>query len=175
MIKTVKKDIWKLVPEGYVIVVPTNGWVNSDGQCAMGRGIAGQAKKLYKKFSYSVGNLIKKHGNSVFYFPRQKLVTFPTKHHWKGNADHLLISQSCEKLKKLMEQNPDMKVAMPKVGCGNGHLKWDDVAPTIERFFGGFPTKRFLIVDNEQGDDDEWKGDNPYNERRDGGKITFVG
>lgn len=162
----VKDDIWEYLEKGWHIIVPTNGHVNKDGKAVMGKGIAYQAKMLIGGMETALGNLIKKHGNHVFYFERQKLITFPTKHHWKQPADIDLIAESCEKLKVLMKDRPNIKVAMPKVGCGNGKLEWDKVASIIQANFGQFPESRFLIVDNEQADaGTEWRGKNVWNKK----------
>lgn len=165
--KIIKKDIWDLLEEGWHVVIPTNGHVNSDGQAVMGRGLAYQCNKLIKGMSIALGKLIKAHGNHVFLFDRQKIITFPTKHFWRDNADLELIKESCIKLKVLMETRPTIKVAMPKVGCGNGKLTWEQVAPIIQEILSSkFSQDRFMIVDNEQGDaHQEWRGNNFFNQR----------
>lgn len=164
--KIVKQDIWRCLSEGYCVIVPTNGHVNQDGNAVMGKGIAYQANKLFKGLSKSLGSLIKSNGHSVFYYPRQRLITFPTKHHWKQPADLKLIENSCQKLKALMIQNQDIRVVMPKVGCGNGKLSWDSVAPILQSYFNEFPESRFMIVDNESGDcGQDYRGDNIWSEK----------
>lgn len=160
--KTVKDDIWEFLPKGYYIVVPTNGYVNKDGQAAMGRGVAGQANLLFKGLAKEVGNLINNHGNSVFIFPRQKLITFPTKNHWKHAADVKLIEESLKKLKLFLNKMNDIKIVMPKIGCGNGKLKWEDVFPLIKAYLSEYE-ELILIVDNEQGDSRYWRGKNENN------------
>lgn len=163
--KIIKEDIWKYVEKGYTVVVPTNAHVNADGKAVMGKGIAYQASKLYKNLDVALGNQIKKEGSKVFYFPRQRLIAFPTKNHWKNPAEISIIVESCKALKRLMETNSELKVVMPKVGCGWGKLDWDkDVASVVTEFFGSYDSKRFMIVDNEQGDAGEvWRGDNKEN------------
>lgn len=174
IMKIIKKDIWDFIEEGWHIVVPTNGHVNSDGQAVMGMGIAYQCNKLIKGMSVALGKLIKRHGHHVFLFDRQKVITFPTKHHWKEKANLELIKDSCLKLKSLMEMKPEIKVVMPKVGCGNGKLDWDHVAPIIQEILGEkFSQDRFMIVDNESGDcRTDWRGNNPDNIRGFGDKTN---
>lgn len=171
--KIVKDDIWDYLEKGYHIVVPTNGWVNKSGEAAMGRGVAFQAKKLYKNLSNAVGNLITKHGNKVFHFPNQKIVIFPTKVHWKGDASIDLIAESLKSLKVLLEKNPELKVAMPKIGCGNGRLQWNDVSQVINEIIGKYKD-RWIIVDNEQGDTQEYFGKNKENKRGTGGQLEII-
>jgi hypothetical protein len=165
--KIVKDDIWLWYEKGWTVVVPSNGYINKLDECVMKRGIAFQAKKLFQKLSFAVGALIKQHGSHVFYFERQKLITFPTKHSWRDEkADIKLIQQSCLELVKLWNQFPDLKIAMPKVGCGAGKLEWDEVAPVVQGFFGNFSKDKFVIVDNESGDcNQDFRGKNKENIR----------
>lgn len=163
--KYIKADIWKYLEKGWHVVVPTNGWVNGGGENPMGRGVAYQANKMFHKLDFALGSLLRKNGNHVFYFARQKLFTFPTKQGWKDPASLELIEQSCKELKAFMNKFPDIKVAMPKVGCGWGWLTWDKVKPIVEANFGEFSEDRIVIVDNEQGDTKEWLDDNKENIR----------
>jgi hypothetical protein len=145
----------------------------------MGMGLAYQCNRLIKGMSVALGKLINQHGNHVFLFDRQKIITFPTKAHWRGDADLELIKESCIKLRTLMELQTHLKVVMPKVGCGNGNLTWEQVAPVVQEILGEkFPQDRFMIVDNEQGKTKtEWRGNNTDNERGSSdnqGKITIV-
>ena len=162
MLKTIKDDIWNFHPKGWSILVPTNGWVNKDGQAVMGKGIALQAKKLFKGFEYQFARLLTKHGNNLFYFEKPKLVTFPVKHSWKDKADFKLIESSCRQLVTLLKLNPELKVVMPKVGCGNGKRNWEDVAPIVNGILKDFED-RILIVDNGQGDSRYYRGKNKHN------------
>ena len=165
MLKVIKADIWRYLEQGYSIVIPTNGHVNTDGRAVMGKGVAYQASKLFKNLDVSLGNQIKKQGNKLFYFPRQKLITFPTKEHWKYPSKIELIVESAKALKVLLDNEKDLKVAMPKVGCGWGKLDWDkDVSHIISQILGDYSDKRLIIVDNEQGDaGQDFRGDNKEN------------
>jgi hypothetical protein len=155
-----KDDIWEWYKKGFSVVVPTNGALASTGKATMGRGIALQALKSFGKIDSALGNLIRQHGNNVFYLEKQRLIMFPTKPHWKGEASLELIKQSCEQLKKLMSFKRSIKVAMPKVGCGNGKLKWKTVKPIIQSFFADVDIAQFRIVDNDQGDSIQNRGKN---------------
>lgn len=165
--KIVKADIWKYYEQGWHVIIPTNGYVNKLGECVMKRGLSYQAKKLFGKLSIALGNLINQHGNHVYLFERQRLITFPTKHSWRDPySDLKLIETSCKELGLVLKQFPNLKIAMPKVGCGAGKLEWDDVAYTINEIFGSLSEDRFCIVDNEQGDaSQDFRGDNTENIR----------
>lgn len=131
--KIIKDDIWKYDQEGYIIVT-TNGFIKSNGECVMGAGIAQQAKIKYPKLPKELGTMIKQYGNVPFAFYGAHIITFPVKDVWWEKADLNLIEQSCIHLKLLLlkEVESTWKIYMPKVGCGNGQLDWKDVEPIIE-------------------------------------------
>ncbi len=160
--KIIHDDIWEFYEKGWHIVIPTNGSVMKTGECVMGRGLAFQAKKLFGKLSFALGKLVNDYGNNVYLFERQKLITFPTKHNWKDSkSDEKLIERSCKQLLTVMQKFPDIKVAIPKVGCGAGKKEWDMIAPMIYEYFGGYSDKKFCVVDNEQGDaNQDFRGKN---------------
>ena len=62
--KIIHEDIWNFYEKGWHIVIPTNGYVNKRNECVMKKGLAFQAKKLFGKISFALGNLILKHGNT---------------------------------------------------------------------------------------------------------------
>jgi hypothetical protein len=164
MLPTIHSDLWDYLKKGYNILIPTNGYIASTGHATMGRGVALQAAKLFKNLDIALGKLQKQYGNHVFYFERQKLIMFPTKNHWKDNSDLTLINTSCLELKKLLSTKTDLKIVMPKIGCGNGKLKWGEISPIIEKHFSDLIEKeQLVIVDNEQGDSTFYRGDNKDN------------
>jgi len=70
---------------------------------------------------------------------------FPTKHHWKDKSNLIAIDIGLYGLKLKIQSFIamhwlDMKpsVAVPKLGCGLGGLKWSDVKPLIEEHLGQF-------------------------------------
>jgi hypothetical protein len=68
----------------YAICVTTNGYVKKNGRCAMGRGIALQAKKKYPNLPYRLGERILSSGNQVYHFSMAleeefNIITFPVK------------------------------------------------------------------------------------------------
>lgn len=117
-----------------VQVITTNGTVKKDGTCVMGRGCASEAKKKYPDLALALGQAIDGLGNEAFWFPipsaATPLVSFPVKHHWFERADIKLIKKSAIKLAN-MNALVGRTVVMPRPGCGNGHLKWEDVKPIL--------------------------------------------
>lgn len=130
-----------------VRVITTNGTVKKNGECVMGRGCALEAKKYWSRLPTALGALIKEHGNHTQYLGMwpwgpeedQMLYSFPVKHNWYEKADISLIERSALELVSLIDKHtgpdfPDYKpvVVIPRPGCGNGGLKWEDVKPVLE-------------------------------------------
>lgn len=162
--REVKDDIWSYWKrKDWCVIVTTNGHINKGGEAATGAGLARQANILFKGFDKMLGECMRQEGNRLYYFKDARIITFPTKKHWRDNSDITLIKESCLQLKKLMDEIPDLKIAMPKVGCGFGRLKWAKIKPILEKYFGKYSDKRFVIVDNNQGATKEYLKDNPDN------------
>ncbi len=129
--KEIKGDLWSL-PGFHVICITTNGYVNSRGRAVMGRGCALEAKTRMPGLDLMLGKSIKKHGNHVLLFGLYEgcdIVSFPVKHNWWEKADIELIKRSCAELVDRLE--PWHKVLLPRPGCGNGHLDWNEVRAII--------------------------------------------
>jgi len=140
-VREVKGDIWRYKDQGY-IVIPTNGYVRNDGRCVMGRGVAHQAARRYPPIPMELGTLIRKHGNHV-YAIGINMFSFPVKHVWWEKAEEGLITNSMIELRDLADTMPGARFYLPRVGCGNGQLKWGDVKPILEI---GLADNRFTIV-----------------------------
>jgi O-acetyl-ADP-ribose deacetylase (regulator of RNase III) len=131
-------DIWNSGAD--VIVVTTNGHVTERGECVMGRGIALEAHGRYPHIPEKLGALIRQHGNRVFNLGRTPdgffLVSFPVKHHWREQADPNLIVRSARQLALMADAHRWKRIAVPRPGCGNGRLSWEDcVRPRLENIF----------------------------------------
>ena len=123
--KEVFGDLWEF--DG-IIAITTNGFVKRDGSCVMGRGCAKEAAVRFEWLPRKLGAAISKHGNHVFYFPEYRLITFPVKHVWWEPADPKLIERSA---RELLETINNLKITepvyLPRPGCGNGQLRWENV------------------------------------------------
>ena len=121
----------------------------------MGRGCAKQALNRYPLLNQQLGSQIKAYGNTVRLLnlptPGEYLIAFPVKHNWWEQADLSLIEQSAKRLRELMDDGfdngwptDDLEAicAVPRPGCGNGGLNWDEVRPVIEPYFDD----RFVVV-----------------------------
>ena len=151
--KEVHSDLWNAITDGFnIIVITTNGAVRKDGAAIMGRGVALQAKKRYLGIEYVLGRLIRENGNHVNLITGNtpKIVSFPVKHHWRQKADLKLINQSVLELVQLINKLPPLSyrscnIALPRPGCGNGQLRWEDVRSIIRPILND----RFTVYNNE--------------------------
>src|SRR6266550_9558402 len=125
-------NMWDFPSEAYVIT--TNGFVKNNGECVMGRGCAREAALRWPKLPLALGTCIKFGGNHVhgFHFDEALIMTYPVKHHWREAADLALIERSAHELVRMADQQGVREAIMPRPGCGNGRLDWEDVWPIIE-------------------------------------------
>lgn len=141
--KIIKANIWNYKDKG-TIIIPTNGFVKKNGECVMGRGLALQAKQRYPDLPFLLGQHIKTHGNTIGYFYKYDLISFPVKHNWWEQANLELIEHSAIDLgKKYIEPynlGCNINLYMPRIGCGNGKLEWGNVLPIIYTHLGHLVT-----------------------------------
>ena len=130
-------NLWTF--EADVRVITTNGTVKKNGECVMGRGCALEAKLRWPRFPAYLGQQLTECGNVVLDcggWPGEdaRIVTFPVKHHWHERADLDLIRRSALDLHHLSNLRSSVgwdTIVMPRPGCGNGGLRWEDVCPVI--------------------------------------------
>lgn len=130
-------------------VVTTNGVVKGNGRAVMGRGTALRAANYFPNLSYKLGKAIKEGGNHVYVFEfddvERAIVTFPVKVHWREPANLDLIARSAAELVVVADSYNWQEVVLPRPGCGNGKLEWEDVKAVIESLLDD----RFTVVDWE--------------------------
>lgn len=128
-------NMWDIPADAYCIT--TNGFVKTNGEAVMGAGCAKEAAKKWPYLPKLLGTLLST-GNHVEWVPMDPkdnigyLVFFPVKHNWWEAADLKLIEQSANDLMKGIEHRGFKKVLLPRPGCGNGRLKWEDVKAVLE-------------------------------------------
>lgn len=129
-----KGNLWDFHSLGqqHIACITTNGFVKSNGQCVMGRGCAKEARDKFKGLAGKLGTLIKSTGNVVYFFRDKRIITFPTKHVWWDPSDIELIKKSAGQLAGIARANPDRLFYLPRPGCGNGGLRWENVKPEIK-------------------------------------------
>ncbi len=142
--KEVTGNLWTYPAD--VRVITTNGTVKRNGECVMGRGCALEANKRWD-LAGLLGNALKTYGNvpinlsRCYNINRQwkepfELFTLPVKHNWYERADITLIKESIKLLSEWLDEDyPNDSghvVVLPRPGCGNGKLRWEDVKPVLE-------------------------------------------
>lgn len=116
--------------------ITTNGDVRKDGRAVMGRGCAYEAKERYPDIQMDLGRCLTRAGNHVhelIKIDNWVLLTFPVKHHWNDQADLDLICRSALELMRYLDHDEiGLKhVLLPRPGCGNGRLRWEDVRTVL--------------------------------------------
>lgn len=134
-------NIWDLA-EGRALCLTTNGILsyreNWQGANVMGRGVALQAKQKFPSLPIALAARIRASGNLPYdlgtWLDKEerhyRIFSFPTKHSWKEDSDRSLIHWTLFRLAQLVhESNLETSVYLPRPGCGNGNLKWEEVRP----------------------------------------------
>lgn len=126
----VASDIWDI---GTIKVITTNGIIKKDIRAVMGAGVAKEARDRFPGIDLTLGVMIHNFGNRPHIINLDPIiVSFPTKWHWKEKADIKLIEKSAHNLVKIADALNFTFVSMPRPGCGNGGLAWEDVRKVIE-------------------------------------------
>lgn len=147
MRELIAKDIFQLPShrdgtEG--LCVTTNGMIKNNGHAVMGRGIALQANNRYH-VSAKLAEHLRKNGNvaaDLGIYNGVHVLSFPTKHDWRDNSDIELIKESAKQLMIIADNLGLTTIYLPKPGCANGHLNWNDVKPVIDAILDD----RFIVV-----------------------------
>jgi len=157
-------DIWDL-KETHAICIPTNlGWKN-DGSNVMGRGLAKQAARRFRKLPKFIGNSYRQiqtkfhtgvseisinqlapiistimNGTELIMIPSKKLVK-PPYLSWKQKSDARLISRALWHLREdiLGDKFHRMFFAVPLIGAGNGQLSDELSQSIVESVLGNVP------------------------------------
>lgn len=132
------------------ICCTTNMIVKNNGELVMGAGVAKRFKEKYPNLPRIWGERIKNrehmHGFIISSgFPSSFFVAFPTKRHWKDKSDIQLIKESTVYLLNATRMLGWKRVLLPRPGCSNGGLRWDEVKPHLEKYLDD----RFYIITKE--------------------------
>lgn len=141
-------DIWEYLAD--VICITTNGVVTKAGRGVMGgQGVALQAKQRYPWIDAHLGRSLKQYGNHCVMWtgPYGSICYFPVKHHWRDRADLELIKRSAEELAAIVARHPGAVFVLPRPGCGNGRLTWEEVEPVIRDIL----PDRVHVIDRRSG------------------------
>jgi len=142
-------DIWDQKCDW--LCITTNGMTKKNNRAVMGAGIALQARQRYTNIDLILGKKIKERGNVVSSLVKDGdtvIIAFPTKNDWRNPSDMDLIVQSAQQLKKHFDNNTSKPLVMiPRPGCSNGGLEWEDVKEKIGKIL---VDDRFIIVDRKK-------------------------
>lgn len=140
-------NIWNFHSQGEWIGITTNGTIKKNKELVMGKGIALEAATKFPEVPKLLGVMVHKWGNIPYILRDYKMISFPTKHHWRNFSDIDLIIKSAELTMKIFTDihvNQSVKrLYMPRPGCGNGGLPWNLVKPILESIF---TTDRIIII-----------------------------
>jgi len=141
LIKTL--DIWdhkESIDKGSMMLcITTNASTNNKSKLAvMGRGVALQAKNHYPGLAANLGHKIVIWGHAPYgglLSQTPMLFSFPVKYHWRDKADLSLIKWSTQVLGTYIRTlaGRNRIILLPRPGCGNGGLDWEDVEPIVSR------------------------------------------
>lgn len=132
----VKGNIWEY--KATVICITTNEIVKKDGSLVMGRGVAKQCLDRNPGVEFEFGSLITENGSkfqvlkTIDSLSLRLLAMFPVKQHWNQPAKLTIIQRSAQELGLIASQAQNAIFVLPRPGCGNGGLNWDEVKPVIE-------------------------------------------
>ena len=142
------------------LVITTNGFVKSNGDAVMGRGIAKQISDHLSWVPGKLGELIRLHRNIPHLLGHHAdiaLVSYPVKPHsviftgdnivehakaqfnvgdrvpgFYAKADPALIVKSAHALVVMADAYPSWQtILVPRFGCGAGELSWLDIKPLV--------------------------------------------
>lgn len=121
------------------IVVPINWTLRTDGTAVMGAGVAKVAAERWPWLPEALGNQIRRPvGPAVVCFQATTtdgrllhLLLVPTKHDWRQPSTVALVEWGAKRLVDIVDRHGWRTVALPRLGCGRGGLRWADVRPVL--------------------------------------------
>ena len=130
------QNSWSCKPTTLEIAlcITTNGEIKANGQAVMGAGIAKVFALVYPQLPVILGQKLACYGNRVHYLLTDGnvyILSFPTKHHWRGSSSLSLIENSAETLAELAILKPYCTFILTRPGCGLGRLSWSVVRNSI--------------------------------------------
>lgn len=169
MITYLKGDIFKSPAQVLVNTVNTVG--------VMGKGVALEFKKQYpdmfKAYEQVCNEKLLDIGKLMLWKGQEKWVLlFPTKKHWRNPSKMEYIEAGLQKFVETYLEEGITSVAFPRLGCGNGGLKWSDVQPLMEQYLKKLSIPVFIYVDTygdqapehlAQAPMEQWLHSNPQN------------
>jgi len=139
--KIIIGNLWDELGVADIIFVTTNAQLRADGALVMGRGAAKEAIERFPQLPFNLGKKIpgamKNRGayglvaDPESTAGKTRIGAFQVKHHWRDEAELLLIKFSTGCLKRWAERYAEKRFALNFPGIGNGRLKEEDVLPLL--------------------------------------------
>jgi hypothetical protein len=127
----IKKDVWDAV------CITTNGNIKKNGKAVMGKGVANGFRMNFPGIDKVLASELEKFGNRLNYLGMWRfhnhpirIFSFPTKHNWWEKSNLKLIVKSAKEL-QVIANHYDYKILLPRPGCNNGGLYWEEVKTAI--------------------------------------------
>lgn len=136
---------YKMINSFEAMCITTNGMIKKNGLAVMGAGVAKIASDKYPELSKHLAECIKLNGHKVQiieWVNSLAIISFPTKYNFWDKSDINLIEKSSWQLKELTDHHGWKRVVVPRPGCHNGGLKWENVKITIEKILDD----RFYLI-----------------------------
>lgn len=134
MFNLIQGDIFK--QQADAVCITTNGNIRSDGRAVMGAGIAKTFRDLFPTLDLELAESLRTKGNICTvlrqHFNGVYIIAFPTKHNWRDNSSLELIKQSAIQLIEIADSLNLNKILLPKPGCSNGRLDWNQVSEILK-------------------------------------------
>lgn len=104
----------------------------------MGGGLALQFKRRFPRmdllYQEACSENLLRMGRPWLWTPEsgQQVLCFPTKHHWKDDSTIAGVTFGLEWLEANAKGLGITSLAVPRLGCGLGGLRWEDVRPIMD-------------------------------------------
>jgi len=106
----------------------------------MGKGIALEFKKRYPEMYLAYREACDKGEVKIGkMWVWNNIINFPTKDDWRNPSKLEYIKAGLLDLKVVVRERGIKSLGMPKLGCSNGKLTWEDVKKLIEIFHSVVP------------------------------------
>jgi hypothetical protein len=124
-------DLWEVHAQGYWVAITTNSVIRANGHGVMGAGLAKQAADRFPRLPSLLGTHLRQFGNIPASIPSMRIVTLPTKHHFRTASDLALIQRSLQHIQLILTRERIDQLYCPRPGCGLGQLSWVHVRGAI--------------------------------------------
>jgi hypothetical protein len=131
--KEVFGELWDYYGrKGFVVCITTNATPKKNGEAVMGRGCAAEAKRRIPAIALELGRKSWK-GYYNGFLDDDRVYAFQVKNNFWEKADLDLILNSVTTLHAIAVLFKNLTFVLPRPGCGNGKLRWEEVEPLVRR------------------------------------------